>query len=367
MNGMNIRVMLNNMVGDEYLLDNGKKRIKTNLTLTVASVILLSLVLFIIYLIRGNIYDASGVGVLAALNLLTLFFLYVVKRQEWALYIFSVGMLLFAFYLLLYGSSQVYSTLWILAYPMLFCLFFGNDFARPYLTLLLASMLLIFSPLFDGWRLNDYSADFQTQLPIMFVAFSLLAMFTEYIRERTSQRLLLMFKHYYESASRDQLTGLLNRRAFYDMIPRELARVRRHQIGLQLVMCDIDHFKVVNDHSGHQGGDLFLQHIARLLITQLRAEDYCFRWGGEEFLLLLPSTSPPQALMVARRLRETIQHTPMYDDRVGEIKATASFGVHAFDVALSVDENVARTDERLYEAKEKGRNRVEQTSTTRQM
>ena len=356
------RKFIGNLINDEFLLGEGKKQRRTNLTLTAGFMILVSLVLFAIFLIRNDFIDVAGAGGTILVNLLVLFFLHRVKAQELALYIFAMGMLATAWFLLLFGSSQLYSALWVLAYPMVFCLFFGNAFARPYLTLMLASMLLFFSPLFDSWRLNTYSADFKMQLPFMFVTFSFLCMFAEYIRSRTSQRLLFMYKHYYESANRDQLTGLLNRRAFYDMIGREQARARRHHIGLQLVMSDIDHFKRINDRYGHQYGDRYLLHIARILVGQLRGEDYCFRWGGEEFLLVLPNTSPPQAKRAAGRLLETVRATPLYDEQVGEIATTMSFGVHAFALGMSADENIARCDKCLYTAKRNGRDRVEQGS-----
>jgi len=354
------RKLLNHLVDDEYLLGDGKKHVKTNLTFSTVFVILLSIMNLILRLIWDNIQGAIVNGALIAVCLLSLLLLYRLKRHEWALYLFAVGMMLYAYYILLFSTSNHFAPLLILIYPLLFCLFFGNAFARPYLTLLLISMLLFFSPLFDTWRVHDYTSGFYAQLPAIFVAFSLLSMFAEYIRKRTSQRLLAMFRSSYESANRDQLTGLFNRRAFYDVIAREQASARRHHTGLQLVMCDIDHFKVINDQKGHLGGDLCLNHLARLLLAQLREEDYCFRWGGEEFLMLLPNTSPAQALAVAQRLRDTIWRTPLEDGRVGEIRATMSFGVYAFDLELSADDNIARCDACLYRAKENGRNRVEQ-------
>ncbi|MCL2748151.1 MAG: GGDEF domain-containing protein [Oscillospiraceae bacterium] len=354
--------LLNNLVNDDYLLGDGEKRRRANLTFSAVFMIFVSFLLLLIGLLRKEYLDAAVAGATICFNLFTLFLLYRVRNYEWAQYIFAMGMLAVAWVRLLFGASQLYSALWVLAYPMLFCLFFGNAFARPYLTLLLASMIVILSPLFASWRTSEYPADLQMQLPLMFVAFSLLGMFAEYIRSRTSQRLLHMFKHYFETANRDQLTGLLNRRAFHDVIHRELARVRRHHIGLQLVMCDVDFFKSINDRFGHHGGDQYLRHIASLLLQQLRAEDYCFRWGGEEFLLLLPNTTPPQALLVARRLLEAIRDAPLADSEMGEIATTMSFGVHAFVTSLTIEENIALADERLYEAKESGRDRVVQTA-----
>jgi len=354
-----VRKLLNQLVDDEYLLD-GKKHLKTNMTFSIAFVLLLSWVNLFVHGIEGDIKGAAGSFAAAILCLLSLFLLYHLHHHTWAMYLFSAGMMIYAYYILLFCPPQSYTALLILLYPLLFCLFFGNSFAKPYLTILLLSMLIIFSPLLETWRGYGYSQDFISQFPLMFTAVFALAVFAENIRRRTSQRLLTMFRDSYESANRDQLTGLLNRRAFDDTIAREQARVRRYHTGLQLILCDIDHFKLINDQYGHLGGDLYLKFIAQLLQSQLRGEDYCFRWGGEEFLLLLPNTLPPQALLVAQRLRDVIRCTPMADEQLGEILATASFGVHAFDADLSVDENIARADKCLYLAKKNGRNRVEQ-------
>ncbi|MDR3207289.1 MAG: GGDEF domain-containing protein, partial [Oscillospiraceae bacterium] len=311
------RRWLERLFNDDYLLGDQDKQWRTNLTVLAMFMFAFSLLMTGVYLLRGTLQDtamdvAGSLG-LALVNLLSFILLHTLRRHRLALYLFSIGMLMYAYYLLLFGSAELYSALWILIYPLVFCLFFGNAFARPYLTWLLAAMLLIFSPLFDPWRFNEYSASFRTQLPIMFTVSSLLTMFAEYIRHRTRQRLLSMFQHYYESANQDQLTGLFNRRAFYDVIARECSRAKRHQADLQLIMCDIDRFKVINDRLGHQGGDSYLIHIAGLLKNQLRGEDYCFRWGGEEFLLLLCSTAPLGALGVAQRLRESVARTPLRD------------------------------------------------------
>ncbi len=359
-----LRQTLDNLVNDDYLLDDQAKRWKTNLTFLNGFVFLMSLVVLPVYLARGFTLTIIGDLCVMGVCVLSVALLYGMRRHEWALYVLALGMMLYAFFLLLFGASEVYVSMWVLMYPLCVCFFLGNTFARPYLTLLLAAILFMLSPVFDGVRTAWYSAEFCTQFPIIFVVFSLLAMAAEYIRRRTGQKLMLMARHFYESANQDQLTGLYNRRAFYDIITREQARDRRHQGGLQLILCDIDHFKVINDRFGHQAGDRYLKHIAHLFKTQLRGEDYCFRWGGEEFLLVLPNTSPEGGLLVAQRLRDAVENAPLYDGLSGEIATTMSFGVQAVDNALSVDDNIALTDACLYAAKKNGRNRVEQRATS---
>lgn len=353
------RRALDGLVNDDYLLQNLNKRWTTNLVLINGFILILSLIMLVIYLFRGNVLSVVGDFFAMCVCVASLSLLLVKRRHKWSLFVFAIGMMFYAFFLLLFGFSELYLGLWLLAYPICVCFFLGNTFARPYLTLLLGAILLILSPVFDPWRTAAYSPTFCAQLPMLFVVFCLLGLAIEYIHQRTGKKLVTMARYYYESANQDQLTRLYNRRAFYDVITREQARERRHQGGLQMILCDIDHFKVINDRYGHQQGDDFLVHVASLFKSLLRSEDYCFRWGGEEFLLLLPNTLPAGGRLVANRLREAIEVSPMFDRSHGKIATTISFGVHAYDGMLSVEDNIAQADACLYAAKKNGRNRVE--------
>ncbi len=131
-----------------------------------------------------------------------------------------------------------------------------------------------------------------------------------------------------------------------------------------MVVCDIDHFKSINDTHGHQSGDAVLQHIASVLrATTRRHVDSVVRYGGEEFLLLLPQTGPDGASYVAERLRTSIAGNPTMDGAGRRIEATASFGVLSVDFSVvrgDVTETslIAAADALLYEAKASGRNSI---------
>jgi diguanylate cyclase (GGDEF)-like protein len=160
-------------------------------------------------------------------------------------------------------------------------------------------------------------------------------------------------------ASTDPLTGLPNRRAFDGKAERMLADAERTGRPLALLVLDLDFFKRVNDSHGHAGGDAVLTRLGRLLVAELRPEDAPARFGGEEFVVLLPNTTAVQALSVADRIRKRVETTTVaFDDH--RIAMTVSIGVATFRRGRS-DEGQAlfeRADKALYEAKRRGRNCV---------
>jgi len=157
----------------------------------------------------------------------------------------------------------------------------------------------------------------------------------------------------------DPLTKMLNRRAFNDELNKELARSRRESITFSLIMADIDHFKEVNDNFGHLAGDSILISFTKIVTENLRINDVFARYGGEEFLILLPNTEKRYAAETAERIRNVVENNNHpFNGR--DINYTVSLGVTAFDIdAQNKDELLEKVDVALYEAKTKGRNRVE--------
>lgn len=160
-------------------------------------------------------------------------------------------------------------------------------------------------------------------------------------------------------ARTDALTGLANRRAFDEAAAQELERAKRYATPLTLIMTDLDHFKSINDSHGHHVGDLVLQNFAATLTRSVRGVDLVGRWGGEEFVILMPGTTLDEALQAAERMRLAVASTPTrYEDR--SCGYTASFGVAAFKPeSPTLDSLLGRADAALYRAKDTGRNRVE--------
>jgi len=164
----------------------------------------------------------------------------------------------------------------------------------------------------------------------------------------------------FESASRDGLTGALNKRYFLERLDADVAHARRHRQQLSLLLFDIDHFKKVNDTHGHLAGDRILRGVASVVAPAVRREDVFARYGGEEFAVIARSTDLPTALDLAERLRQTVEASRFESDGTA-IGVTISVGVATF---AQVPEPtaaafLAAADEALYRAKGAGRNRVE--------
>jgi diguanylate cyclase (GGDEF)-like protein len=171
---------------------------------------------------------------------------------------------------------------------------------------------------------------------------------------RLSQRL-------HELSTLDGLTRQLNHRVIYARLTEELERARRYRYPLSVVLCDFDHFKEINDTHGHLAGDAVLREGAAVLRRGLRTTDLLGRYGGEEFLAVLPQVDLAGARMAAERLRQGLESHLVQLSGGGEVRVTASFGVASRDEVANLESGdvlVSLADGRLYEAKAAGRNLV---------
>jgi diguanylate cyclase (GGDEF)-like protein/PAS domain S-box-containing protein len=153
----------------------------------------------------------------------------------------------------------------------------------------------------------------------------------------------------------DSLTGLGNRRGFYEMGKAEIARCLRYDRPLSVVMFDIDRFKAINDDFGHLAGDEVLKGIGDCVKATVRDSDLKARWGGDEFILMLPETDAHHAKELAERLLKTLEGYAFYNG----IPVTISVGISVLNVEDDMETLVKRADQALYLAKHKGRNRIE--------
>lgn len=152
----------------------------------------------------------------------------------------------------------------------------------------------------------------------------------------------------------DPLTGVFNRRYLLQRMETEISRTQRHARPLSLIMFDLDHFKRINDHFGHDQGDAVLKSVAARVRERLRHSDIFVRWGGEEFMILTPETTLAHALALAETLQAALRQSPI--GPIGPV--TASFGVAEYRPNETIDQWLKRVDELVYQVKRDGRDRI---------
>ncbi|MBP8276183.1 MAG: GGDEF domain-containing protein [Propionivibrio sp.] len=229
-------------------------------------------------------------------------------------------------------------------------------------TFRIVGMLCIALALACFWRVVGgvfgLTFSFSPTLPRLFwVATSLVSfpMITVLLTLHTSQRLQ---EEIHAQARRDTLTDAFNRRAFTEFADKEWSRSVRNDYPLSMLTVDIDHFKYFNDQYGHQTGDAALVQVSRVAQSALRASDIWCRYGGEEFVALLPNTTLSQAMAIAERLRQSVERTTIVSAR-GSLSVSVSIGVaERSSNHSSIEEVLAISDAALYKAKAAGRNRV---------
>lgn len=154
----------------------------------------------------------------------------------------------------------------------------------------------------------------------------------------------------------DPMTGLANRRDIMEKLEREMSRSERHQRSFSVMLVDLDNFKQLNEKYGYNDGDDVLVEVARVLMSCVRTEDVCARWGGEEFLFLLTETNLDGASTLARKVLDSISMTEFKANRPG-IRITASIGLCEYQAGQSINECLSNADKALREAKLGGKNR----------
>jgi len=198
-------------------------------------------------------------------------------------------------------------------------------------------------------------------LALALVAFSIIGGYISSMRHnlnisKSQQAKYIEIIH--EMAIRDELTGLYNRRHVMELLDYEKNRSSRGGGIFCTAMLDIDHFKNVNDNHGHQAGDEVLRKVATMMKNALRNTEFCGRYGGEEFLIVLTQTDIKGALICVERVRTKIENA-RFPDIGPDFKVTVSIGLSEYQIRENVETIISRADEALYRAKKCGRNRVE--------
>ncbi|MES9927917.1 MAG: GGDEF domain-containing protein, partial [Candidatus Thiodiazotropha sp. 6PDIVS] len=175
--------------------------------------------------------------------------------------------------------------------------------------------------------------------------------------DQQTQEIYRLKEFYKERSERDSLTALYNHRYFNERLLQEMHRAQRSDSHLSLMMCDLDDFKEINDRYGHLAGDEVLEGVASMIREVVRSSDFAGRYGGEEFIIALPETHTDDAVKIAQRLIESIAS---YDcSKLSGHQITASVGVAMWDARQNLSSFIHNADQALYQAKLKGKNRVE--------
>ena len=277
-------------------------------------------------------------------------------------YQFSSGIILYLlytlmFYLLYSGGANNTGPLWVFMTAPVTLFICGLRLGILNLIFFTGTMSFILLGPVDISSVIAYGVDFKLRLISSFVTVCALSALYEYSREKSYRSMQEISKKFEALSKVDPLTQLSNRRDAKNIIEYEQRRLARNQTTLSLIICDVDNFKNVNDEFGHDVGDCVLVELAKILKQCIRTQDTVARWGGEEFLFILPDTSSDQASIIAQKIHKTIkQGNPLC--RTVMFDTTVSMGVSTVIDEKCISEAIKNADKNLYKAKNSGKNRT---------
>jgi diguanylate cyclase (GGDEF)-like protein len=293
------------------------------------------------------------------LALTMLVHLYVKKTRNIAVasWYFTTILFCLMIYLVMTGGVGQTGPIWTYPIVILVMSLLGHRHGLiANLTLIGVFTILMFSAPLTPYLVN-YSVEFQSRFLATLTALTLLSWAIEYSRGIAFGQLHLLSKELDRVSRTDHLTGLQNRRGALEQLNAELNRYQRNNSGFSILLIDIDNFKRINDRWGHTAGDCILKKISRLMAEQLRDMDVVARWGGEEFLILLPDTLVDDSMKVAENIRASIELAGFHCTDSGN-HTTVSIGVSAAIPDRDIFSLIDIADAALYRAKQSGKNRV---------
>ncbi len=336
-------------------IENGRNLLQYKLIFYIgaAFVSLFTLVSFF----KGRI--ELGLFLSGCLLLVSLVHLYVCKTNKvsLAVFIYTLVMSLLILYLVVTGGVSGTGPLWsypivVLLIPMLGYLK-GAIFSATLIIVITLVLMLLPQDSF----LYVYDNEFKLRYLGTLSALSLLSCAIEFSRGRAFSYMLFLSNELEYVSRTDPLTGLMNRRGIEDLFKKEVNRFERKGTVFSILLIDVDDFKKINDEHGHTLGDAVLKELAQILLRNLRHMDTVSRWGGEEFLILLPDTGSDQAQLVGEKLCRFVEKTSPLCDGLDH-KTTISIGVASYTSEMEILSLADRADKALYQAKENGKNQV---------
>ncbi|WP_295421120.1 GGDEF domain-containing protein [Sulfurovum sp.] len=294
-----------------------------------------------------------SVGLLSVLN----YFLTLKNKISYALAsaIAIYPIVLLMLYLVAYGGVNNTGALWIYALPAVVLFLHGFKKGLMILSIFLLGMVMILFVADTIFLHAVYTFDYKIRLILVFILDSALTAAYEYSTENLFGKMKLLTEELATIAEEDQLTQLRNRRGVHHEMERVYEQTKRDDTHMSLIMCDIDYFKDVNDRYGHDAGDQVLIEVANVIKNTIRKTDIAARWGGEEFLVVLPKTNEKEAYLVAEKIRKNILDILVEHEKY-QIKVSLSAGVADNKYTSSIEGLIKLADSYMYEAKTRGRN-----------
>ena len=279
------------------------------------------------------------------------------RNHTWASYGFAYGLLALFGFLIATGGVDRTGPLW--GYPMavIALSILPTRLGRALIVTMLGIILLLFLAPPTVVEIAVYSTAFKIRYSATFLALILFTGLHEYARAKSQAALEQVSEQIDRLSQTDVLTDLPNRRLMLERMEEENSRYLRHRRPYAILYGDVDDFKRINDRYGHAAGDEALRAIAEAMRNNLRQHDIVCRWGGEEFLVLLPETGLQLAMEVAEKLRAAVAAIDFRPDGIPHA-VSISFGLQVVDCPGKIDSFIQQADQKLYRAKQAGKNRA---------
>ena len=310
------------------------------------------------FLKQGRLYHSLSLFFFAAFLILAYLYLRTTGNHRRYFDMVVSMMALFCLYMVCLGGANSSGPLWAYFIPLLASYLQGLRKGFITISVMLAMILIIFYGPWTSIGIAEYPPIFKVRFLGSLTMVCLMAFTYEYSRSLAHKELVVLSERLDRAARTDELTGLSNRRDMKEKLLYEINRSARSRRSFCLMLADIDDFKQINDSHGHDAGDLTLQALSRTMKAVLRKQDVISRWGGEEFLMLLPETTITDGRNTAIRLLEVIsvQRFPIEGEL---LSLTVSIGLVQCGPAEELEKAISKADRALYRAKKNGKNRVE--------
>jgi len=342
-----------------YLKNGFYSQYNYEIALKIYLIYIFSMISLIIFILLGinALLDARlllGIILLGGASLFVFNILYLKATKDYRISAYVILYFLFSLilYLIYSGGVDNSGALWSFVLPPIVLSIHG---LKKGLTELLIFLFIAIGILFiDNGILLDvtYKYEFKVRLILVLLVIIFLSSLYQYTRETSMRRMQKMQSDLEFFLRRDPLTGLYNRRG-YDY---NISNIKESSYGA-ILMCDIDHFKKVNDRYGHDAGDYVLQEIAKIIRENIRMQDLSVRWGGEEFFIFLSEVTLEESYLISEKLRKKIEHHSVnYDGQL--INVTMSIGISIVEKGILLNEAIKNADSAMYLSKSRGRNQT---------